>query len=129
MTRAAHVDIAKRLDQAHSSSRCSIRNQLGRLTFSPSPNNSGPSLLFRLGHHELGPLCLLLSHLLLLHGPGELSPIRQVSNCHIIQNNVEILRPAYQTLSNEGRHMRTLCEQLVRIKLSNNSFKNFVSDR
>ncbi|KAL2513587.1 hypothetical protein Fot_27558 [Forsythia ovata] len=101
MTRAAHVDIAKRRPFAP------VPPWPPR-TWTSLPPTEPPASAPR---------------------PWRTQPIRQVSNCHIIQNNVEILRPAYQTLSNEGRHMRTLCEQLVRIKLSNNSFKNFVSDR
>ncbi|KAJ0525969.1 hypothetical protein HanHA300_Chr09g0317981 [Helianthus annuus] len=50
-------------------------------------------------------------------------------NRHIIKHNIKILSSTNQTIPNQSRHMRPLRQQLISIKLSNNSFQNLISNR
>lgn len=117
------------LNEAHASRGGGVRDQLSRLALSLSPNNGGPPLLLRLGHDELGALRLLLRHLLLLDRPRELRAVRQVRDGHIVEQDVEVLRPPNQGFANESGDVRPVGKELIGVELRNNGLHNLVANR
>ena len=68
-------------------------------------------------HKELGTFSFLLGDLLRLDGSSVLLPKIQVSDWHIIQQNVEVSRSLHQPPSYKCWYLLSLCDQLWGIEL------------
>lgn len=77
-------------DETGASLAHGVGDQLGRLGFTLSPQDSGFGLLFALEDKEFGALGSLLGNLLLLNGTCELARELQVGDRHVVENDVEL---------------------------------------
>ncbi|WVY95155.1 hypothetical protein V8G54_034243 [Vigna mungo] len=114
------------LNQPHSSQGSSAEISFAA-ALSLGTDNRGPPLLLGLHHYELRSLSLLLRHLLLFHRLRELAVVGEVRDGDIIENNVEILGAANETVVNQSGYLRTVGEKLIRIELRDDGLENLVA--
>mmetsp|Transcript_5678 Transcript_5678/g.9604 ORF Transcript_5678/g.9604 Transcript_5678/m.9604 type:complete len:330 (+) Transcript_5678:233-1222(+) len=88
-------------------------DQFGTLGLSPCLGNDGLLLLKRSDDHVLGPLGLLLGHLLALDGPGVFGGEGQMGDGHVLQHHVESRRTERQLPGDVGTDLRSLGKELV----------------
>mmetsp|Transcript_43946 Transcript_43946/g.138123 ORF Transcript_43946/g.138123 Transcript_43946/m.138123 type:complete len:329 (+) Transcript_43946:195-1181(+) len=119
----AHLDetVARDLERA--------RDEAGGLGLTLGPNDAGLTLLVRLLHEEALALGVLLSHLLVLNGLGELPAEGQVRDGHVVEDEVEILgalRERVADLLGDGRALR---QQLLGVVLGHHGLEHLVAER
>lgn len=115
-------------DQTISRLRHSLRNSIGRLSFSLSPDDVRLSLLLRLLDNEARPLGVLLGNLLLLDGAGEFLSEGHVRDGDVLESDVELLGTLEKVGADAVADGLTLRDELGGIELGDDGFEDFVSD-
>lgn len=116
-------------DDTRSSFLDSQTDHVGALGITLSFDDGGLRLFLLTLDDKLGPLGVLLSHLLLLDGCGELPRERQVRERDIVEDQSERLRPGLKLLANVLRDFFSHRDQLGGIVLSNDRLEHFSADR
>lgn len=106
-----------------------ISDELCRSGFTLSSNNDGSLLLDGSVDDVLGSLRVLLRDLLRLYCGSVFLREGQMSDGHIIQQDVEIVCSLRQQLSDLKRHHVSLGQQLGGVVLSHHSLGNLIDDR
>ncbi|GIX65057.1 tyrosine-protein phosphatase Lar isoform X1 [Babesia caballi] len=105
------------------------RNQVGRLGLALRLDDGRQLLLLALLHDELDPLRLLLGHLLLLNGLAEVLAVAEVRDRHVVELDVELLRPRRYRQPDVSRHLVPLGQQRLGVVPGHHGLEHLVADR
>mmetsp|Transcript_13938 Transcript_13938/g.42055 ORF Transcript_13938/g.42055 Transcript_13938/m.42055 type:complete len:202 (+) Transcript_13938:64-669(+) len=105
-----------------------LANELRTLSLSLCPDDGTLLVLLCFVDHKLGALCILLSDLFGLNRGSVVAAESEVGDGHIIQDNVEEVRPLRQDAANVPADYLTHCEQLAGIVLCNHALQRFLND-